>query len=583
MLFAAVATIGVVGSSIWSQAPGLAVGRQPQPVVEVGPFPPAEAVLPGENPTEVSLGPVATAASVTAISATFVRTTALSALPIPSPDSSGVAWIRHQSRLLVVDSEVNEIPRLFDANATNVYPIAYGGSLVTTQVGNTLPWTKEPTGVTYNPANTHIFVSDDNADMVYEFDPGPDRRYATSDDTVTNLNTRPFGNWDAEDVAYDTTTGDLWVVDGFKREVFRYSPGPDGEFGTADDPAPSNWDVGMYGAIDPEGIAHYEADDTLFVLDSGSDKIYVLSKTGALLRTIGIAAAHSKKAAGLTLAPPSAGGSGLNLYIVDRGVDNTADPSENDGKLYEMAAGLLGDSPNAVIGPNGRRCFSVTGSPGDAAVVNLTPVEASGQGFGVLVSSNVTTAPVASSVNFTGPQTVDPNVAVAPIGADGKICYINSGLTSVDLVADHLGTIDGDAYTPAKSNGTPDRKVDTRVGLGGKRMAPNGRVCFSVTGSPGDAAVVNLTPVEASGQGFGVLVSSNVTTLPVASSVNFTGSQTVDPNVAIVTIGADGKVCYVNSKHTSVHLVADHLGTIARASYTNATAAGAPNRIIDTR
>ena len=64
------------------------------------------------------------------------------------------------------------------------------------------------------------------------------------------------------------------------------------------------------------------------------------------------------------------------------------------------------------------------------------------------------------------PGVVDPNVAIAPIGADGKVCYVNSELAAVHLVADHLGSIDADAYTPATSTGAPDRRVDTRNGLG---------------------------------------------------------------------------------------------------------------------
>ena len=103
----------------------------------------------------------------------------------------------------------------------------------------------------------------------------------------------------------------------------------------------------------------------------------------------------------------------------------------------------------------------MSGSPGDAAVVNLTPVEADNSGFGLLVSSDVV-APVASNVNYA-PGTVDPNVAVAPIGRDGQVCYVNSSPASVNLVADHLGTIRANAYVPAVQSGAPDRKVDTRL------------------------------------------------------------------------------------------------------------------------
>ena len=73
------------------------------------------------------------------------------------------------------------------------------------------------------------------------------------------------------------------------------------------------------------------------------------------------------------------------------------------------------------IEPLGTRCFAVAGEPGDLAIVNLTPVEADAPGNGQLIGSGVGVPPVASNVNF-GPGSVDPNVAVTPIGPDGRVC-----------------------------------------------------------------------------------------------------------------------------------------------------------------
>lgn len=367
-------------------------------------------------------------------------------------------------------------------------------------------------------------------------------------------------------------------------------------------------------------------------------------------------------------------------------------------------------SADAKIGPGERRCFTVEGEPGDAAVVNLTPVNADGAGNGKLVSSDVADPAESSNVNFR-PGSADPNVAIALIGQDGKVCYINSDHTSVHLVADHLGTIAGDAYEPALPTGEPERMTDTRfpgepplipargghcpyderdtgVGIfnitpvgatvpghgllttwffegaltasnvnfgpgtvdpnlgvvpfvphdldypeipeGGSftcfnnsehgpvdlvldhigtidddaftlaaedglpvrrldtreessgKVTPNGWFCFDVGGEPGDAAIVNLTPVRADGRGNGQLVSSDLDEAPLASNVNF-GPGTVDPNVAIATIGENGQVCYVNSEHTSVHVVADHLGSISAEAYTPASAGGTSVRALDTR
>jgi regulation of enolase protein 1 (concanavalin A-like superfamily) len=133
--------------------------------------------------------------------------------------------------------------------------------------------------------------------------------------------------------------------------------------------------------------------------------------------------------------------------------------------LWVVSCGLVVGTAVAAgteVGPSDRLCFAVAGSPGDAAIVNLTPVLAQGPGNGQLISSDVTSPPLASNVNY-GPGTIDPNVAVARIGADGKVCYSNSEHTSVHLVADHLGTIDTAAYTPATPTGAPARTVDTRI------------------------------------------------------------------------------------------------------------------------
>lgn len=83
---------------------------------------------------------------------------------------------------------------------------------------------------------------------------------------------------------------------------------------------------------------------------------------------------------------------------------------------------------------------------------------------GQLVSSDVSGEPDASDVNYAV-GTVDPNVAMARIGTDGKVCFINSKHTAVHLVADHLGTFSSETFTSASSSGAPARKVDTRIGV----------------------------------------------------------------------------------------------------------------------
>ena len=132
------------------------------------------------------------------------------------------------------------------------------------------------------------------------------------------------------------------------------------------------------------------------------------------------------------------------------------------------SAAVIGvSSPvRGAIASAGQLCFGVNGAPGDAAIVNLTPVNATATGYGLLISSDVKgNPPYASNANYSV-GSIDPNVAVASIGSDGQVCYQNSPDAGVDLIADHLGTIAANAYTPASANGAPDRRVDTRSGLG---------------------------------------------------------------------------------------------------------------------
>ena len=245
-----------------------------------------------------------------------------------------------------------------------------------------------------------------------------------------------------------------------------------------------------------------------------------------------------------------------------------------------VAVGAPGSAGAESLLPGGRLCFEAVGDPGSVAVVNLTPVRGTGTGFGLLTSSDATDVPVAANVNYTA-GSIDPNVAVAPIGVDGEVCFSNSDATGVHLVADQLGTLDADVFTPPSDSGAPARRADTRD-AGGDRVLAGERRCFEVSGAPGDAAIVNLTPVRASGVGYGQLVPSDVTDVPVASAVNVRVGS-IDPNVAVAEIGPDGSVCYANGPTAEVDVVADQLGSIDAAAYRPASPSGAPVRLVDTR
>ena len=161
---------------------------------------------------------------------TSSRVVATSSYNPPSPDPSGIGYLPDQDRLLIDDGEVEEMTIYQGAN---YFVTNRAGSLADT--GTTLPWSKEPTGVGYNAANKHLFVSDDSQLEVFEDAPGGDGRYGTGDDVVTHFDTAVFGSDDPEGVEYEAPSNSVWIADGVNREVYRVRAGSDGRFGTTDD------------------------------------------------------------------------------------------------------------------------------------------------------------------------------------------------------------------------------------------------------------------------------------------------------------------------------------------------------------
>ena len=297
--------------------------------------------------TEVSLSESAVTEVIATSAATFVRTTETSRYSPPSPDPSGIAYASHLDALLIVDCEVNEMPIYAGAN---VFETTLSGSL--TRAWTTTSFSNEPVGAAYNPANRHLFISDDDKRMIFEVDPGVDGKYSTADDRITSFPTPAFGSNDPEGLAFDGAQGVLYIADGVNAQVYRVAPGPNGIFDgvapTGDDVA-SNFDTQAHGLLDPEGIAFDSNLGRLYVVGKPSTRVFELSTTGALIGTIDISAAAADKPAGLEFVPASTSGGTPMLYIVDRGVDNNSDPNENDGKLYQFSLpASSGNNPPSV-------------------------------------------------------------------------------------------------------------------------------------------------------------------------------------------------------------------------------------------
>ncbi|MGH2631499.1 MAG: PKD domain-containing protein [Actinomycetota bacterium] len=325
--------------------------------------------LVGSLLTSVATAPPAAAANLTA---SLVRTVLLSELTPPSPDPSGIAWDPAQGRLIIADSEVEEMAIYDDVN---LWEIDLGGNVVGTgDVTTPAPgFSNEPTGLSFDPGTGTLFVSDDFRDSIFQVKAGLDGAFGTDDDELgPTLNLVPFGSTDTEDVAFDTGAGDLFASDGANREVYHVSPGANGVFDGAppdgDDTA-TNFDLAQFGAVNVEGLGYDPVRDTLLVVDSNTRKIYETTTDGALVNTIDFSAISPRvrHAEDVVIAPSLSDPGAPNMYLVARGVDNNSNPNENDGKMYELTVspGPIGNLPPVVdAGPN----LSVS-MPGPATLV----------------------------------------------------------------------------------------------------------------------------------------------------------------------------------------------------------------------
>ncbi|MGY1779696.1 PKD domain-containing protein [Geodermatophilus sp. SYSU D01036] len=388
-------------------------------------------------------------AQAATVSATLVATRPTHGWARPSPDPAGITYDPASGRLIISDCEVDETPLYA---GTNLFRSTLDGAQSADDPGGTtLPWSREPTGVGYRASDGRLFVSDDDADRIFEVRAGADGRHGTPDDGVTSFSVRSLGSGDPEDVAIDmelTSDNHLLVVDGGTKKIYDFGPGANGVFdgqpADGGDDTVTAIDVGRHGALDPEGVAFHAGRNTILALDGPSKRVYELNRQGQLLNIVDIRAAQPRKAAGITLAPASNGSGALNWYIVDRGVDNDSNPQENDGRFYEMAVDLppvgapTNAAPRVSAGPDQRTGVATPASlagtadddglPSPPAAVSVTWSAVSGPG--TVTFANASAA--ATTATFSAPGTY----VLRLTASDGEL----QASDDVTLVVDPAGS-----------------------------------------------------------------------------------------------------------------------------------------------
>ena len=184
------------------------------------------------------------------------------------------------NQLVVADGEVDEIKALFTTKQ-NVFRSTLAGALQgTLSTVTPINFSNEPTGVSYNPADGHLFYSDDSKRRIFEVRPGSDGVLGTTDDITTSLSVSTFAGRDPEDVSYDVTNRGLWIIDGLNAEVYRVRPGANNEFdGVAPDgdDVLTQFDTRALNIIDPEGIYLDPASGNLILTSKDTTKLYEVS------------------------------------------------------------------------------------------------------------------------------------------------------------------------------------------------------------------------------------------------------------------------------------------------------------------
>ncbi len=268
-----------------------------------------------------------------------------------SPDPSGIAYVPAQDRLLISDSEVNEMPIFAGFNlftGTRTGP-GVGSGDVTSYSG-------EPADLGIDTANGRLFIADDDANRVFIVSVGPDNVYGTADDTRSNFRTVPLGSDDPEGVAYDPATGHLFFSDGFGVEIYDVNP-VNGVFGDGNDivtqlrsrPVRSRRLRGPGDRSGPQQPALRGSLNARQHLRGRKEwrPAPHLEHGGAPDQPRGSGGRDD----GSYVRPNRQSRQPMNYWIVDRHLDNGNHPDENDGLLYEMHLESVPPDTTITSGP----------------------------------------------------------------------------------------------------------------------------------------------------------------------------------------------------------------------------------------
>ena len=251
----------------------------------------------------------------------------------------------------------------------------------------------------------------------------------------------------------------------------------------------------------------------------------------------------------------------------------TASTTGAGGRLVAVDPERIFDTTfGSRLAPGETRTVSVTDRGGvpatnvDSVILSVSAIAPTGNAFLTVYPADLTTRPLASTLNFRAGNNV-ANLVYAKVSPDGKVKVYNpAGSTHVSF--DVMGYVlkTGTATLGRFVSLTPSRVIDTRgrsnspiVG----KLGPGGAIEPTLVGVGGipatgvSAVVVNLTATEGTARSSLTAYPKGITA-PNTSNVHFNAGQNF-ANLVVVKLGDDGKVRIVN-KSGQVHVIVDVVG-----------------------
>jgi hypothetical protein len=549
--------------------------------------------------------------SVLAGSASLVRTIATHLWDPASPDPSGLTYNADEDRLALVDGEVDETTGA-GFHGANGWLSTRNGSV--TDTFDVTAFNEEAVGIAYDASSNRYFISNDSAKLVFVINPGADGLPGTGDDTRTQFSTNAMGSSDPEGLAFGD--GDLFIADGVGGEVYRVDPGANGTFQGSGDDVITHFDVSSLGQPDPEGIDYDSSSGHLWIVsnDDNNPQLLEITPNGVAVQSVDIP--FSVTAPGGLAVAPASSGTGNNIYVADRGVDNNNDPTENDGLIYEIRITGAPDLPSGTLalpaspirlidtrdgtGLSGRfvantyRTFNVAGSPAIpnnaiASTGNVTAVGPTAGGYVSVLPEQVSGDPPVSNVNFRSGVT-RPNNFVAPLASDGRVAivYVAKAGARTHLILDVTGYFLSTTGEARYVKLAPARIMDSRDGSGGVDTYTSGSPqTFDVAGQggvPANAVAVagNLTVTNATRRGFAAL-TTEASPSPATSTLNFEQGETIANGIVIGLASGGSLSAVIGNGGGQADLIFDVTGYFVAGSTGAIYHVLEPSRLIDTR